>query len=501
MDYIYGIFKVGDLEGKETMRDGALITYIDPDVWNPVISDHMKKVFSIIKLNKSVWLDKCKSSIQPVEDSDGNLLHERAFAIDFDEIETELKLDSYTSRLRSGEVQEIIDGTKLSNSFLKDVTGIRKRGLFDLNAVSSGSFTVGSGGSYTTWALASADIASLTGNLTFTQKSDITDTASFSTFAQDVSTHTLTLTSNSKPNGDPTGGHKWIAGLGLGSSAFHFRLRTSSSGIVDVNGLHLVMTSAATTSEGIKIENTFATTGIIRVRDCILNGEGVCNRGLDLRDDTSILDIWNNKVFNFRGLSTGRGIVVVTDALHANSRIENNSVDNCNHGIDLNNLSGTLNNNVSINNGTDFRSIGSATGNNNASEDTTSGNGNWSTGVNNNISITPSNEFVSLVDTVSTYLKVKSGGVCATGGKTPDISLNTKGSRGNNRPGSDSFVSIGEDELFIPPPDLIFKKSITSKLEVSNKSVTAKLSNTSKSATGQVLTNKSITSKTTFEQG
>ena len=500
MDYIYGIFKVGDLEGKETMRDGALVTYIDPDVWNPDISDHMKKVFAIIKLNKSVWLDKCKSSIQPIEDSDGKLLHERAFAIDFDEIETELKLNSYTSNLRSGQKQEIIDGTKLSISFLKDVTNIEKRGLFDLNAVSSGSFTVGSGGSYTTWALASADMIDLTGNLTFTQISNITDSANLFIFGQQVGSNILTMTSDTPPNGDPTAGHIWTWAGAAGNLAISYKFKSTASSVVNLEKFNMDCTGAGFNSQSFIVQNTFSDVGLYNIRDNIFNGGAGPRRGIDLRSDTSTLSVWNNKLFNYSG-AFGAGIYVVTDSLHANSRIENNSVDNCQVGIEMNSLAGTLNNNVCTNNTTDFKNIGSATGNNNASEDTTSGNGNWSTGANNNISITPSNEFVSLVDTVSTYLKVKSGGVCATGGKTVDITENNDGATGNARPGSDSLVSIGADELFIPPPDLIFKKSITSKLEVSNKSVTAKLSDTSKSTTGQVLTNKSITSKTTFEQG
>ena len=43
-DTFLAFYKVGDLPGKETMRDGALITYIDPDQWDPVISEYMKKV-------------------------------------------------------------------------------------------------------------------------------------------------------------------------------------------------------------------------------------------------------------------------------------------------------------------------------------------------------------------------------------------------------------------------------------------------------------------------
>ena len=328
-DTFLAFYKVGDLPGKETMRDGALITYIDPDQWDPVISEYMKKVYCIIRHKKTDWLDMCKASINPLEDSDGNLLHERAFAIDFDEIETALKLKSYTSKLRSGEVQEIIDGTSLSNSFLRDVTKIKKRGLFDLNSVSSGSFTVGSAGNYTTLALASADMISLTGNLTFTQISDIIDAAGFNTFAQNVGSNTLTITSDTKPNGDPTAGHVWTWGGVGGAIGMHFRLLTNADGIINLDGIHMDCVGAGTTSQSIRLANTFTTVGTLNVKGIMLDGAGASNRGIDIRDNTSKIQVWNNKIFNYKGLGSGTGIIIATLGLHANSRIENNSVDNC----------------------------------------------------------------------------------------------------------------------------------------------------------------------------
>jgi hypothetical protein len=61
-------------------------------------------------------------------------------------------------------------------------------------AISSGSYTVGSGGNYATFNAAFADIAAtLTGNLTLTLISDVTETAGI-TYVGNLNGYTLKLT-------------------------------------------------------------------------------------------------------------------------------------------------------------------------------------------------------------------------------------------------------------------------------------------------------------------
>jgi hypothetical protein len=73
--------------------------------------------------------------------------------------------------------------------------------------ITSGSYTVGSGGTYATWDLALADLASpLTGNVTFTQISDVTLTTGAALSITSLAGYTVLCTSNTPHYGDPTKG-------------------------------------------------------------------------------------------------------------------------------------------------------------------------------------------------------------------------------------------------------------------------------------------------------
>jgi len=73
----------------------------------------------------------------------------------------------------------------------------------------AGAFTVGSGGDYATWQAAMASVVvPLTGNLTYTQISDTTETAVATLAGGDCGVFTLRLNTNNAPGGDPTAGWK-----------------------------------------------------------------------------------------------------------------------------------------------------------------------------------------------------------------------------------------------------------------------------------------------------
>lgn len=142
-------------------------------------------------------------------------------------------------------------------------------------AVTQGSFTVGSGGDYATWYEAAIDCASqtLTGDLTFTQISDLTLTTDAFFNGLDVNGYTLEITSNSPHNGDPESGWKTFVGYG---AIFDIYNPTGPTGSIDVNGLVLKTTTTNLGDEVLNVQNTAGgAVGSILVHDIIIDGRSV----------------------------------------------------------------------------------------------------------------------------------------------------------------------------------------------------------------------------------
>jgi hypothetical protein len=104
-------------------------------------------------------------------------------------------------------------------------------------AITSGSYTVGSGGDYATWKAAFDDFynQTLTGNLTITQISDVTETST-RTITTNLDTFTLTLTSSVPHLGDPTKG--WLTTLNYATNlTFAFLSGLAGTGTCEIKNL------------------------------------------------------------------------------------------------------------------------------------------------------------------------------------------------------------------------------------------------------------------------
>jgi len=285
------------------------------------------------------------------------------------------------------------------------IDGTGKAGrVEDVNAVSAGSYTVGSGGSYSTWANAFADIANLTGDLTFTQIADTTETSS-PTITEDLGGFTLTCTV-----GDTT----WHSGnaarglrINIGHNANLFNVQCEGPGTMVIQRLYMVRTVAgSSTAQSAVYCQTVSTAFNFTIRQCMINGGGLAGSGIFAWSNTPVWSVYANRV---RGCSTGISMSIAgTD-----DTVEDCTVYQCTTGIDAANRVFTCRRNACYANTTDFANTANATGHSNASDDATAADANWAAGSSGNLSArTPATDFDSLtVDSPAFMRPVYGGGL------------------------------------------------------------------------------------------
>jgi len=456
-DFIYVLWKVGDQgtgTGKEHfgIKDGMPVCYIDPDDpkyqnWTP--SPHTKKVFAVTKV-PSALLEDIKDGLQPTTDKeeiDPKTYRPRKKKINFGALESFTGSIGLETSLRDASTVDVIDCTKEGFSALLTDTATLNPSQIDFNAVASGEFTVGSGGSddYATWAAASSDVDStVTDTLTFKQSTAVTETAT-STFAPDLNGQTLNITSRVRPRKSPASGLQ----ITVNVDANIFVI--SNTGLGTVNLCHLRMKRGAVSVTGAKywilINGQDAATAI-NIHNNVQDGQNensivfiaVGGGG----GENAIVSVWNNLLWGgYKG--------IYTTGAHTSNRYENNTIaEITGTGIDLYNTNVTTKNNFVESTGANYYQHGNAAGYNNAGTDATCTNGNWGTGSGNVPSLTVADEFESIVDTSGVdYFRVLAGSNLDTAGTSPGISLNTSGAQGNTRPHTGSSYSIGADELFV----------------------------------------------------
>lgn len=480
---IYLIAKVGDKYSKTNYKDGDAISYIDVKeliVYDTVkadsfivvdgdtavvesnrdtaiiknnsddfrISPHMKKVYSIVKLprNKKAFVtDTLLETLEKkVADPSGMKQDSvaRTYRMDWDSLAKASGIIGYEDSLRDTLPTDIVDLTALKKYYYmraktkqematKDTVEVK-----DVNVVTSGSYTVGSGGDYATWNAAIADIGNLTGNLTFTQISDVTETSA-SLLTETLGGFTLRFTSNTGHKGDPNKG--WVTTWTIDNHMIDFQ--PSGGGTIEVDSLVVVASANKTAGVFAFVFNANTVTSTGNFHDNIIDGASKTNtRGFAVNDADWTLNAWNNVVTD-----CDIGYWSITASTYT---IENNTILNsASTGFSLSSNAGTYTNNVSVGAGSnDFFNMTAATGNNNASSDTTAQNSNWTSGTNNVVSVTAANEFISQASDDWNLGKLKSGGSLDSGGTTTAIAGNTTGIRGNARP-TGTNVSIGADQF------------------------------------------------------
>lgn len=471
--FFYGVYKIGDqpcskgqefralkhgdpvdllpenivIEKEYTDIDGGKITVKEEAP--TIISEHMQKVFLIIK-HPIAYLDEYKNSlkeISPPEDEEKTIYDKEKYCprskklnlAEFEKL-TGVKEDD----LKSEKIVPVVDCTKiaLDSKVLEDRTVISVNTIEDRNSESSGGFTVGSAGDYATWSALFADLANLTGDLTGTQIESIS-TSTQATSSIELGGYTLKCTADISHYGNKSVGRI----ITQTSDTNIFNLAFTGSGAVEIEKINMTWNTAGS-SVGIYVNST--TTGFTAlIHDCLIDGAGYTNyRGISAGDANDILQVYKCNIWDcYYALNNFAG--------NASSVFENNTSYNASaYGIRGNSQAGTYRNCISVGAGTaDFEGIGSATGYNNSSEDATAADANWSTGTDNVESITPANEFYSLLDTGTYYLLLKSTSSLIGAGTAPTlfsdydikgVKLTASYSIGSHSP---NFVSSGDYDI------------------------------------------------------
>lgn len=422
--YGYGFYKRGDKLAKTGIKDGQLADYRDPNIHDCNFSEHEKAVYLIVKVPLS--------KIEEWESFDFETLDDDKFKardfIDYKDIEkeTSVKLTDIRST-KAIEVLDIQDNPNLHNDIKTYVAS--KIPVFDYKVITEGDFTYGTPveANYSTRALGYLDLGDLTANLTLNQISDVTETSS-ATITENISTFSFT-----------DNGANYTTSVNHTSDVIY--LQHTGSGNVYIHNMILDFISSTQSNTGIRYTST--ATGNINIYNNWLKGNGKVYLPIHINSATPILNFYNNIVSENVG---SFALVTVVD-INASSFIENNALGSSSqNGFNIGLYAPTLRNNVVINStGSGYVNLSNATGYNNASEDATCTNTNWSTGTGNEPSINPANEFKSLASDDWNYLRLITGGVLETGGVAPSIAENTTGIRGNTR-GVDGTYSIGADE-------------------------------------------------------
>lgn len=303
--------------------------------------------------------------------------------------------------------------------------------------VSEGTFAVGTGGHYATWAAAAADLAAtLTGDLSFEQVSLVTEMATV-IFAPNLNGFTLVLSNCESPFGAPEAGFETF----LGALAARLVVTPSGGGTVEVRRLFLRATVSLGGAQMLTVAPTGASTA--RVHDCLLDGQAFFADGVEVGGGAAAAthEMWNVQVWDADGV----GFTISTPALV--HRIENCTAYLCLGGgfayADV--VAVTLQNCAAFDSapGADFTPAvpALATTNDNASSDASA------PGAGSFIGLVAAVQYVSLVDTSIHFLRVAAGSALIAVGAVVLIVGHTVGIRGNVLP---PLPTIGCDEFSAP---------------------------------------------------
>jgi hypothetical protein len=435
--------KVGDLP---PYFDGMVVDGQDEMETGVALEDEYgyeaRRVYCIMVVNRALK-GYFQRATTPIYSSDllnaegapiGEILYARSVFVKFDLIAQKLGIPDLVQRLRSTtDSVPIIDGTSLTlEDFYRYPDGMRGDLIPDLNSHSTGSFTVGTtGADFPTWVSACADIANLTGNLTYTQIDVTTETVG-AALSKALAGYTLKFTSDTSPLG------KFASGRITSISAttvhcFTLTVTAASASSFIIERLNIKKTGIASAAWVVFLLTGAATNGIITFRDSLINCDG--KHGYCIDQAGGPINAYN--IVNANALTAGLYLTANSASIFEN--ITNRA---CVSGANANSKTGTFKNIASFGNTTaDFSNTASLT----AFTKCASGDANGSeAGLR---SLTEANEMISTDITNANFMRVKGGGKCANGGAATGIAANTYGVRGNTRPRATSYYSIGADEL------------------------------------------------------
>ena len=426
-DHFYATIKVGSqLTSKPNvgMKAGYIVDYIDPDIYpftDYDFGDQHLKAYAVIKLEKSK-LDLIKPLVRenspPVIPGDpfSNNYRQRSGGFKLTDLANLAGFPNLVEQWKGDSSIPVLDlrgsawdtKIKFTNGFsIDDLNGIP-----DNNLVTSGTFTIGSGGDYATFAAFFADLGTATGNLIGRIISDVTESA-VALMQTIMDAFDLTLDSNAPHLGDVTAGHT----VSIAHNAQGIQIDSLGSFLSSNYTIKDFSAKRTVNGQGDAFV-IFITTIVENLALHIMNnmfidgggftGGGFLSKQVPLEIDRIAI---RNCSLGFSNRTTN----------NVTRLFENSLVEGCSSiGINLASRSNfTCRNVAAYNNGTDWDNIENAIGIETGASDATNADVNWNTGTNNNPSLTPGNE-IELNDTIPGYASHLSGGTVS--GAAPTLS-------------------------------------------------------------------------------
>lgn len=399
-DNVYIVVKVGDKPAPVnkpymSLKEGSIVSIIDELEWDDtidnILSDHMKKVFAIVKIDRSI-LPTVKTYLPEIGVTGGNEeeriidipnYRQRTKLIELNKLATVAKDATLESKWKSKDVVEIADCKDLKETdFIESSTKSNEAEVLDANVITSGSYTVGSGGDYSTWTAALSDIGNLTGNLTLTQIASTFESATAG-MSFDLNGYNFTMTVNRYHQGNNLGGHLTYVNT---TSGIFLYVDMDGGGNFYCNSLNLKQNASNTGTNICRFLQSTNTYNIYWGNN-IIDCNSLTNAYLN-DNSNAVTYFYANITFGYPNSG------FFFNAANSNSRYENNTFYGGSRGIDLSSKNTRLRNNAAYNTSTDdFQDNSAATGFTNASEDTTADNANWTTGSGNITSVASTNWF------------------------------------------------------------------------------------------------------------
>lgn len=309
-NFVYALCRRGDLG---QYKDREIIACIDPNeqVNGFKLSEEAQKIFIILKLQKTK-----KGTIVSNIANNANENNTKKYLIKKTLLPSHLY--SPDGKTATKTVCPIIDASDSDIDFTNSFTNVK-----DVNAYVGGPTTVGSSGTYPTYAALKADFGTITSNGTITQISDLTETTS-TNLTFNVGARTLLF------NG---AGFQTTSNGGF--SLFDIRVTSSSGTLKFTNHRFLQSTFVTAAQAFIQIVNgTGAVT--VEVADCQFKGNPTYRYyGIRAWDADCTLKAYRNVFVDFY---TEAGIA--TDICAPDSLVENCTFDGCEKGIDLKGVTG-----------------------------------------------------------------------------------------------------------------------------------------------------------------
>lgn len=438
-DWLWATIKIGDQQtamGKYHLgvKDGMVVDFVDPNdpSYGPDYfpSEWMRTVFLNVKVPYQ-YKDNLKNWVMPVGDeTDTENYRARGRLIRFGEFPLAAQ-NKIRNALDKGKVLDLTqqyaawlfpDGTRQESSTwtsnaVKQLfvsSSVLNPPAVDDNAISSGSYTVGSdvGDDYATLAAAVADLANLTGDLTLTvSSSSITETAGNNP-AISLGGHCLTFTS-AQYSGNPNTDYRVDCNF---SGSFLFDFDVSGPGEVCIEGIFFKWTGTASINNRVITVGSAPTGYTMNIRDCMFDGVGGNgHRAVDVGMSGVTFNHSNNIAWDWSNI--GFRLVSVPHT------VENCVATGCVNGFNFLGSASTVRNCIAFgNSGAEFVNISACSGYNNASDDATAGNANWSTGSGNITSLNTATAFESITDTDGdNYLLPAESGALYGAGSNPTI--------------------------------------------------------------------------------